>query len=183
MKQALQDFNIEIETIDLLKKEPRSPAPLWSFINSSPSTNASLDLNTTTLPWEVRYQLEVCISQGYFNEYKIEEAFIKKLAEICSTDARKARNILEYVTEEKATQFYYEPMKLFTSDEAMSASYETDIPTYCAYSRKAQVTPTTIYFSSPSVETTNRVLRHYARENAEGRFLRVQFTDENGEVS
>ena len=51
------------------------------------------------------------------------------------------------------------------------------IPHYCAYACKATITPTTVYLNSPTVETTNRILRHYARENLDGRFLRVQFTD------
>ncbi len=76
----------------------------------------------------------------------------------------------------------YDPMTIFNDKEALAYAPKSDIPHYCAYSRKATITPSTIYFSSPTVETTNRVLRHYAQENSEGRFLRVQFTDEREEV-
>ncbi|RAL67814.1 hypothetical protein DID88_008541 [Monilinia fructigena] len=75
----------------------------------------------------------------------------------------------------------YDPSSIFGNNEALSFSSATEIPHYCAFSRKATITPSSIYFSSPTVETTNRVLRHYAKENKEGRFLRVQFTDEKFE--
>lgn len=183
MKQALQDFNIEIETIDPLNKEVARPADLWSLIDPPISQNASADLQSLqhiTLPFEVRYQLEVCISHELLNEYNITAPFINKLAVISSQDPAKARDILEWV--DKEGQRIYDPMSLFQNEKAMSASFKTEIPHYCAYSRKATITPSTIYFSSPTVETTNRVLRHYSRENQDGRFLRVQFTDEREEV-
>lgn len=182
MKQALQDFNIEIETIDPLNKEVARPADLWSLIDPPISQNASADLQSLqhiTLPFEVRYQLEVCISHELLNEYNITAPFINKLAVISSQDPAKARDILEWV--DKEGQRIYDPMSLFQNEKAMSASFKTEIPHYCAYSRKATITPSTIYFSSPTVETTNRVLRHYSRENQDGRFLRVQFTDEREE--
>lgn len=133
-----------------------------------------------TLPFEVRYQLEVCISKGILKEHNITQDFVKALYDIASRDCTKAQNILEYIAEQD--QHIWDPMAIFESKEALAFSPKTDIPHYCAYSRKATVTPTTIYFSSPTVETTNRVLRHYAQENKDGRFLRVQFTDEMAEV-
>ena len=73
-------------------------------------------------------------------------------------------------------------MTIFDNKDAFLLFIQSEIPHYCAYTLKATITPTTIYFSSPTVEITNQVLRHYARENREGRFLRVQFTDEMAEV-
>jgi RNA-dependent RNA polymerase len=187
VKQALQDFNIEIENIDPLKKVPRQEAGLWSLIDPPFSQSSATDLSSLeasspviTLPFEVRYQLEVCISHELLNEYNITTEFIHKLAELAAQSPAKARDILEWVDRED--QRIHDPMTLFTNEKAMSSSLKTEIPHYCAYSRKATITPSTIYFSSPTVETTNRVLRHYARENQEGRFLRVQFTDEREEV-
>ncbi|KAL2161293.1 hypothetical protein VTH06DRAFT_8513 [Thermothelomyces fergusii] len=51
-----------------------------------------------------------------------------------------------------------------------------NIPNYCALIRRAIVTPTRIYFSTPTVETSNRIVRRY--EHIQDHFLRVQFTDE-----
>ncbi|KAL2065406.1 hypothetical protein VTL71DRAFT_3076 [Oculimacula yallundae] len=187
IKQALQDFNIEIESIPSLKRLRPQPAALWPLIDPPVSQNASADLafmqsdrTTSSLPWEVRYQLEVCISRGYINEYNVDREFVRKLADIAAQDQIKARNILEYIAT-KLEQRQYEPLRIFENPAALAFTTKTEIPHYCAYSRKATITPSTMYLSSPTVETTNRVLRHYSRENKDGRFLRVQFTDELAE--
>ena len=186
MKQALQDFNIEIITTPTLSKVLPKAADLWSLLDpgmSAPTGELQhLESNepAMSLPFEVRYQLEVCISREIINEHNINKLFVKKLAEIAAKDCTTARHILEYVASQENR--LYDPMSIFENPEALGFSSKTEIPKYCAYSRKATVTPSTLYFSSPTVETTNRVLRHYAQENRDGRFLRVQFTDELFEV-
>ncbi|KAK5700238.1 hypothetical protein LTS12_028438, partial [Elasticomyces elasticus] len=50
------------------------------------------------------------------------------------------------------------------------------IPSYCCYMRSARITPSTVYYSTPSVDISNRVIRYFI-EYAD-RFLRVRFTDE-----
>lgn len=186
MKQALQDFNIEIVTVPTLAKIPSRAASLWSLIDPGMQNPISGELKNLedepaiALPFEVRYQLEVCISREILNEHNINRSFVKKLAEIAVQDSAKARHILEYVASREKR--IYNPMSIFEDVEALGFSSKTDVPHYCAYSRKATITPSTIYFSTPTVEITNRVLRHYARENQDGRFLRVQFTDEMFEV-
>ncbi|CCU82003.1 RNA-dependent RNA Polymerase [Blumeria hordei DH14] len=184
MKQALSDFNIGIIDIESLGHiEPRK-ADLWSIIDSPNYSVSSLDLSTLNegsdgivyLPFEVRYQLEVCISREILNEHNITRKFIQTLAKLASENLLKARSILEYVASNDKR--VYDPMSIFADRKAMAFTVEKKIPHYCAFVRKATITPTTIYFSSPTVETTNRVLRHYSRENTDGRFLRVQFTDE-----
>jgi RNA-dependent RNA polymerase len=185
MKNALQDFNIDIVEINQLDNLPPRPAELWSLID--PSEHATVELQTldgregsVPLPFEVRYQLEVCISNEVLNEHNINREFVTTLAGMASTDPTKAKNILEYVAAQEKRIF--DPMTIFQDEDALAYSPKSEIPHYCAYARKANVTPSTIYFTTPTVETTNRVLRHYARENSEGRFLRVQFTDEWAEV-
>ncbi|KAG9247412.1 RNA dependent RNA polymerase-domain-containing protein [Calycina marina] len=168
MKSALQDHNIEIVPRRMTIADAREPE-VWSLINRS----------EMVLPFQVRYQLEVCISRNLLNEFNISEEFVRKLLMISATDAYQARNILEYVAEQDKRVF--DPVRIFEDSEALAYSPKTDIPHYCAYARKATVSPTTIYYSTPTVETTNRVLRRYARENLEGRFLRVQFVDELSE--
>jgi RNA-dependent RNA polymerase len=68
-------------------------------------------------------------------------------------------------------------MELF-NDRAAMTYYPTTlhIPEYYALVRKVTVTPTRIYFSTPTVETTNRVVRRY--KHVQDHFIRVQFTDE-----
>ncbi|KAM0150531.1 hypothetical protein ACHAQE_008439 [Botrytis cinerea] len=188
VQAALQDFNIDMISLNSFNLMPMRKAELWSLIDpcEAKTTQAglrSLDPSSVkvNLPFEVRYQLEVCISREIVNEYNIDEKFINSLAELSAQDPAKARNLLEYVAEHYSSKRLYDPSSIFTNSEALSFSALTDIPHYCAFSRKATVTPTSILFNSPTVETTNRVLRHYSKENQEGRFLRVQFTDEKFE--
>lgn len=188
VQKALLDFNIEIITLDNFRLKPMRKAELWSLIDPRGARSATADIHspnsgrvTVSLPFEVRYQLEVCISREIINEYNIDEKFIYSLAKVAAQDPAKARNLLEYVAENYSSKRLYNPSSIFTNNDALSFSSMTDIPHYCAFSRKATVTPSSIYFSSPTVETTNRVLRNYSKENKEGRFLRVQFTDEKAE--
>jgi RNA-dependent RNA polymerase len=131
------------------------------------------------LPFEVRYQLEVCISQGIMNVHNLSPEFVSRLANMAKRDQAAARHILEYAAEQEKR--IYDPMSIFNDVEALAYSSKSKIPHYCAHSRKATVTPTTLYFSSPTVETTNRVIRQFSEKHAD-RFLRVQFTDEIFEV-
>ncbi len=188
MKEALQDWNIQIIEIDHLNNVMSRPAELWSLIDPPQLQHDAAELQNLDgthgfipMPFDVRYQLEVCISQGIFNEHNINRKFLNRLADIASADFVQAKNILEYVATQDARVF--DPTAIFEDQDALAYSPKSEIPHYCTYTRKAIVTPSTIYFSTPSVETSNRVLRRYARENSEGRFLRVQFTDEKAEVS
>ena len=187
MAEALSDFNIPIvNSDDVINWDPR-PADLWDHLDP-PSPESTADElqcleaseSSTFLPFEVRYQLEVCISREYLNERNITKVFVQTLAHLAHSDLTKARNVLEWVAENNKR--IYDPMSIFENREALAFSPRTQIPNYCAYVRKATITPSTVYFSSPTVETTNRVLRRFARENHDGRFLRVQFTDEMAEV-
>jgi RNA-dependent RNA polymerase len=184
IREVLQDYNIDVLPMSSLNREPARAADMWAMIDATHLGGASTQLSSlagaVALPFEVRYQLEVCISRGVINEYNISAEFLRKLAEIASEDPAKARNVLEYAAGQEERVF--EPEKIFQDKDALAFSSKTDIPHYCAYSRKVTITPSTIYFSSPTVETTNRVLRRYSRENQDGRFLRVQFTDELAEV-
>lgn len=184
MKQALSDFNISIVDVENFNYEEPKKADLWSIIDPPNYSDTSQDLRTLdegsdatiSLPFEVRYQLEVCISREILNEYNITKDFIQALSNLASKNTLKAQSILEYIVAQGKR--IYNPMEIFEDPEAMAFTIQTEIPHYCAYVRKANITPTTMYLNSPTIETTNRVLRRYARENQDGRFLRVQFTDE-----
>lgn len=187
MKSALTDFNIAMEDTQVKVNWDPHSAEVWSLIDVPLAKDLTAELESlepenisNSLPFEVRYQLDVCISRNIINDYNITREFVHQLAQMSFADPIKARNILEYVAEQGDRVF--NPMSIFTNQEALAYSTRSDIPHYCAYVRKATVTPSTIYFSTPTVETTNRVLRRYARENRDGRFLRVQFTDELTEV-
>jgi RNA-dependent RNA polymerase len=123
------------------------------------------------LPFQVRYQLEVCVSRGLMNEYTIGIDFLEKLASLQERDATLR---LEYLVDQN--EKLVDPMSLFQMQDAEVYAPTTKIPHYCTYVRKASITPTTIRFNSPTVETSNRVVRKYS--HIQDRFLRVQFLEE-----
>ena len=191
IQNALQDYNIEIVHLDCFKSiagpSTAEIESIWSLIDSpkldkigaETGLSQSIAIADLHLPFEVRYQLEVCISHGIINEHNITSEFVNALADMTRRDQAKARNVLEFVMEQE--KHIFDPMLILTDQEALAYSSKSKIPNYCAYSRKATITPTTIYYSSPAVETTNRVIRKYTQLYGD-RFLRVQFTDEKSEV-
>lgn len=178
-----KDFNIEVQDdVDFLVADrPATVTTVWRWIDP-PSTQVSKPATSLedlaedeyiSVPSTVRYQLEVCISHGYLNEYTMGKDFARRLA---SLEEQKAKDLLEHVAGEK--KVYYDPMKIFDIPFVKGAT-NGKIPKYCCYVRSAKVTPSTIYFNTPSVDISNRVIRHYI-EFAD-RFLRVTFTDEKFE--
>ncbi|KAI0204114.1 RNA dependent RNA polymerase-domain-containing protein [Astrocystis sublimbata] len=194
MTRALQDFNIKVRQIgaDQLKTSRPTESKFWEILEPNQlGGNLALlaAVEKINLPFDVRYQLEVCISQGRFDEINLGEEFLSKLTEL--SDAReKSRNratdILSYVAEsggpgtadeqELFRGRFYDPMALFTDKKALRHYPELGIPTHCVWVRKVVVTPSMIYLSTPAPEASNRVLRHFAQYS--DRFIRVQFTDE-----
>jgi RNA-dependent RNA polymerase len=191
IQNALQDFNIEVVHLDQFQAISAplatTSASVWSLLDRGGANREQTEKGMVlgnrqthrVLPFGVRYQLEVCVSQGIIDEHNIKPEFVAALVDLASQDAAKARHILEFAAEQERRIF--EPMKIFSDKEALAYSPNSKIPPYCAYMRKATVTPTTIYYSTPTVETSNRVIREYAKYG--DRFLRVQFTDEKSEVN
>lgn len=125
------------------------------------------------LPWEVRYQLEVCISQGLLSEYKVSQDFV---AELTAMGPDRAVQLLEHVANRNKQM--HQPADIFKLKTPATAS-NNRVPRHCVLLRQATVTPLTIYFTSPTVEMSNRVLRHFS--GYADRFLRVRFSDEKTE--
>lgn len=184
MCDAFRDHNVEIEDFSnfslITKREPA----VWEYIdkpipNKLKPKNALDELiqdDVQPLVFPVRYQLEVCISHGCLNEHNMTRDFVKKLIEM---DTTKAQSVLEYVANQKKR--IYDPMEIFQLNVTMGLDSRPKIPYYCVYTRSATVTPSTVYYNTPTVETSNRVIRQYS-EHAD-RFLRVRFTDEKFEVN
>jgi RNA-dependent RNA polymerase len=186
MVSALRDFNIEVEELAQFSLIPGFEAPVWSLLDPAKTQTTGTDLDILdgidaadyNLPFEVRYQLEACISENCINEYNITPEFIKVLHDMARKDVARVILLLEHILERD--QRVYDPMSIFMDNEAMNQPSRPNIPNYCAISRKATITPTTMYLSSPTVEPTNRVIREFSPFG--DRFLRVQFTDEKFEV-
>ena len=109
------------------------------------------------LAFPVRFQLEVCISQGCLNEHNLTRDFVKQLMDM---DPIKAQDVLEYVANQKKRLF--DPLKIFTMTVVKGSTSTRKIPYYCAYVRSATITPSTVCYNTPAVETSNRIIRHYA---------------------
>lgn len=182
--QALQDYNVSVRKLKEFNMTTKKEPSVWQWIDRPDSTfNTSLSsLNElseaaiTPLSFPVRYLLEVCISQGQLDEHNLDESFVNQLSTL---NPNKALDILQHVAEQKTR--IYDPKTIFHLKHIRPSTSAVQIPHYCVYTRKATVTPTMIYFSTPTVETSNRVVRHYIEHS--DRFLRVQFTDEKFQVS
>ncbi|KAK4145305.1 RNA dependent RNA polymerase-domain-containing protein [Dichotomopilus funicola] len=190
IKTHLRDWNVNTEAGTKVKRiEARDPElwglladPDYTTLNAQSPWDSHLALLSTatnvSLPYEVRYQLEVCVSRGIISEYAIGREFLEKLAELSTPDGlglNRARLLLEYAADEGKP--IYDPLKLLTDRDALTYCPTTlHIPDYCALIRKVTITPTRIIFSTPTVETTNRVVRQYHR--VRDYFIRVQFIDE-----
>ena len=179
---ALRDFNVEVQYCPGFELAFEEAIPVWEYIDHPMQESSEqqsyvaqlLAPDPITLDFEVRYQLEVCISEGYLNEYSLTYTFVERLVQM---DKNRARQLLEQVTIQKKRVF--DPMEIFQRPVAL-ASAQRKIPNYCIRIRSATVTPTTIYYATPTIEISNRVIRHFS-EHAD-RFLRVRFIEERPKV-
>lgn len=187
LTDALRDFNTEINEIEEFTRLDRIgvPVEVWKMIDRPiPDLNDEMHCfmegrQFFNLPFRVRYQLEVCISQNILPEHSITAEFLKVLGDLVVKEQDTAQSILEFLA--VRGKRVYDPMTIFDGQAALGHSLRLKIPAYCAYARKAIITPTTIYLSTPTVEISNRVIRRYALYG--DRFIRVQFTEENTHVS
>lgn len=184
IRVALRDYNIEIVPFLNFTNVPREDALIWKLIdpplkkrgNTGTGLEEMMHANKPRLPFEVRYQLEVCLSQGFLNEHNLSEEFIWTLMNM---KTKQAQDVLEYIANHGKR--LYDPMSMVRAKNGQGLLSRTKIPSYCAYVRSATVTPTTVYFQTPVAETSNRVIRHYSQYA--DRFLRVRFTEEKTDVS
>ena len=177
ISQALQDYNVPAVVLPQLTIVKSQEPFIWNIIDSQPQPEnevneryKSIPTEITGLSFDVRYQLEVCISRGVLNEHNMTEDFVEKLRVI---DHQRARELLEYLVAQKSRVF--DPMSIFDIEVPVSTSMQ-HIPLYCTLVRSVTVTPTTLHFNTPTVETSNRILRQY--HDHTDRFIRVRFTDE-----
>ena len=180
---ALRDFNINVRNcpefrIMTAEEEVHSVFEYLSKPRVPESASRSfkdefLGDQTYHLAFEVRYQLEVCISEGYLNEYNLSKDFLDQLN---SMDKERARELLVEVAAQKKRIF--KPMTIFRDVKIKKPRRQ--IPKYCFYVHTATVTPTTMYVGTPSLDVSNRIVRQYSQFS--DCFLRVRFTDERPKV-
>lgn len=173
----LKDHNIIIENGDHFRTITKRPEPVWHWIDIFDSRGRFRspleDLahhDYVYLPFEVRYQLEVCLSHRNLSEFTMSRQFVVRLMEL---GVASAVRLLEHVTTNKKR--YLDPMEIFKIKYPKGIS-DSVIPNYCCFMRTARVTPTTLHYNTPTIDTSNRVTRNY--QEFLDRFLRVRFTDE-----
>jgi RNA-dependent RNA polymerase len=182
---ALADHGIGIIDHVSYNLVPKAPAPIWDslqedisythpHLNPSRAESALDELFTDQiiLSFSVRYQLEVCLSLGYLKEHTITRAFLMRLA---SLDSAEAVRLLEKIADKQIT--HYNPMDIFSV--RIKGRLTKNVPGYCVLARAVNITPTMIHVATPSVETSNRIIRKFASDG--DRFIRVKFTDEKTE--
>ena len=183
--KALRDFNIKVGTAN----DFRYVTPvgsIWEFLdrNLTPqaafTTSHARDLSLLeefaflTLPFSVRFMLDVCISTGRLNEYVVREDFLRTLV---AAGEFKACNRLKLILDMPPNRALVDPMSIFDNRRFRPIlRKEPKVPDNCALIYSATVTATSIIFYAPSVEITNRIIRQY-KQHAD-RFLRVRFEDD-----
>lgn len=183
VREIFKDYNISLKDGSHLVESPQRPVPVWRWIDPSDSGSKKAsallkdleDGSYEHLSFEVRYQLEVCLSQGYLSEYTMTRHFVQKLKSLGDDQARR---LLEFVATERIRCL--DPMQIFNLKVSKGVT-DAKIPSYCCHMRTARITPTTIYYNTPTVDISNRVVRQWPNSHREGRFLRVRFTDEKTE--
>jgi RNA-dependent RNA polymerase len=186
IKATLADHGIHITTVqDYHILKGTSPA-IWSLLeeeisgthphlqgsNLQESAFQELATGQVNLSFDVRYQLEVCLSNGILQEYNITREFLERLASVSSIEAI---NLLEKAMNDK--QEYSDPMTMFNRPRKPARMRK--LPSYCVLSRSANITPTLIHVGQPAIETSNRIIRKHLADV--DRFIRVRFTDEKTE--
>jgi RNA-dependent RNA polymerase len=185
LTSALRDFNIKVGTMNEFEYIAPVP-PVWEFLDkhllpqaavtTSHTTEHSLleDFASLSLPFSVRYLLDVCISTRRLNEYVIKENFLQALNK---AGEFKACNRLKLILDMPPNKELSDPMSVFDNRKFRPVlRKEPKIPENCALVYSATVTATTIIFHAPVVEITNRIIRQYKQHS--DRFLRVRFEDD-----
>lgn len=189
-RAALKDHNVPITRIQSWNMTQQG-APAWDLLDSSnspyePASQAVMadgasasalqglfdsKKNDVHLKFPVRYQLDVCISNGWINEHNVTRDFLVALSQ---KDSDRARYILELVAYEGVRIF--DPMAIFQLPFRRLPSMKNRIPSNCVLIRSAVVTPSTMILNTPYLEMSNRVIRRYSLYA--DRFLRVRFEDD-----
>ena len=170
---ALKDFNIRVKTQtsdSVVRTCDKDAAPYWDDVEFTGNGQDFWD-DGCTLPFELRYQLEVCISNGRLSEYSINKAFLLELKRL---RLDKAKQILIHV--DSIGEEIKDPMTIFKDIRFQKPVRSRQIPRYCSMVHHATITATSIKVSTPTVEVSNRVIRKY--EQYADHFLRVRFEDD-----
>ncbi|KAI2786432.1 hypothetical protein POX_g08817 [Penicillium oxalicum] len=175
--EMLKDHNISVEDGEHFTFQTQPPESVWRWVDLPNITDRFRSMleemahqDYIYLPFNVRYQLEVCLSNRYLSEFTMSREFVERLA---TMEEVAAVRLLEHVATNKKQ--YLDPMEIFKIRYPEGVS-DSMIPSYCCFMRTARITPTTVHYNTPTIDTSNRVTRNY--QEYLDRFLRIRFTDE-----
>jgi len=108
---------------------------------------------------------------NFRSEYAISKRFIEKLEDL---PASTACGILDTIAAGRT--FIPDPIGyISTAETTYKGAYridsDRDLPAYCKRIQRCLITPTSVLLKPPSIDVTNRVIRHFIRYL--DRFLRV----------
>jgi RNA-dependent RNA polymerase len=172
--EILKSFNVKI-----------NEKPIVMTSDLGEALGADIEMELLGLPYNVRYSFDVCLAHGYLyvcnnsrplilmyrNEYAISKKFIDRIKAL---PASTACGILDTIA--AGRKFISDPTAyLATAETTYKGAYridsDRDLPTYCKRIQRCLITPTSLLLKSPSIDVTNRVIRHFIRYL--DRFLRV----------
>ncbi|CAI2178873.1 1603_t:CDS:2 [Funneliformis geosporum] len=135
-------------------------------------TNLRKYVERSMLNYDVLYMVECNLSFNFLHDYNLNNEFFSLLNDL---PTESATYILESIYAKKKRQF--DPLSYLRYESMRHVERKPrHVPSYCAMMRKVVVTPTTMYILTPTMETSNRVIRHF--HHMKDNFLRVQFVDE-----
>nr|XP_043632861.1 probable RNA-dependent RNA polymerase 1 [Erigeron canadensis] len=128
------------------------------------------------LPYNIVFKICALVQHGCLPGPVLNDSFFELL------DPQR-RNIasIEYVLEKLyyLKECCYDPVRWITEEyrkQNRLRSPAISLDGGLVYVRRAQITPSKVYFCGPEINVSNRVLRHYAEDI--DNFLRVSFLDE-----
>jgi RNA-dependent RNA polymerase len=177
-KMGLEDFGnnriFESSDFKVTREDHPLQAEYWNLIDRPKSTSSSqfLSMQLLDLTFDVRYQLEVCISQGWLSEYDIDQEFLAKLA---AMSEHNAKQMLVHV--DACGERIFHPLNIFNDVRFQKPVRARQLPRNCVSLMHVTVTATGLLLYTPCVEVSNRVIRKYQHHG--NRFIRVRFEDDD----
>lgn len=170
-----------------------APLPEETWSNQWEHLTRSLSSRLTQFPFEVLFQVQKMAQNGYLQPAAVAsllptiDAIVKRSGTAISTATLKMfcertpwpgpDTEAEGFRHSSMINYLEEYEKKITKKEAVTVADQS--LENVAIIHRATVTPTSIRLSGPERENKNRVLRKYPQHH--GHFLRVTFTDEDGD--
>lgn len=164
----------EAAEYNLVPRDTRFLLPIYRVVDAASLPKPRDHIGRAHLPFDVLYMLESAILSYQFVEYNLDEHFYDTISRLEPDVVLGILDIL--IANKKRVWNPLEEIEDIFEKKGMKVCQRRKIPNHCAMIRKIIITPTTMYLLPPTVETTNRVVRHF-HEHAD-RFIRVQFVDE-----